>query len=358
MSNLRALLHHEVLLATYDKGGAGTQTPLFDRFYQNPQNLVTDEAAFLQRPDTKTAAPLNRREASARQLTLEGKTKKAGAMFHVFNTFRLGTDVFQGLREPESEMIQEIAMGEIADQMDHFARRHLIQKELLTAKMLVNGVVYHDQATGQIVETSGATVESIDFGVDANHQGTANGLALPFDDESSDIETMIENIRIQAETENAPPPTLAICNSTLKPYLRANTNFRTFGANNAGAQQMMLNGQFIENLFGINWLFYDRTYVDSSGTTRKFIPDEKLILVPEDNGWLQAVQGLNLVPTTLDVGGMDAEAAARSMAKVYGKFGYSLVSHNPPGIDVFVGDNYGYILRDANALWQLDVVYS
>lgn len=357
MSNLRALLHHETVLATYDKGAAGAQTPLFDRFWTNPMNLDTDDAVFLQREDTKTAAPFNKRHAPARQLSLEGKTKKAGAMFHVFNSFRLSPEVFQGLREPESPVIQRKARSELRDQSQHIAKQHANQKELAMAKFLANGVVYVDQASGQIVESSGATVESVSFGIDANHQGTLNGLAVPFDDPHSDINTMMENVRIQAETESAPPPDLCICNSTLKPYIRANTQFQLWAAAMASGERVIY-GELVEGLFGMTWLFVDRTYVDSSGTTRKYIPDEKLIMVPSQGDWLQAVQGLELVPTDINIQSMEPEQMANSLAEVYGKFGYGVVNHNPVGLDVYVGDNYGWIVREPNAIWQADVVYS
>lgn len=357
MSNLRALLHHETLLATYDKGGAGVQTPMRDRYFTNPQNLDTDDAAFLQRPATNKAAPFNKRGAPARQLDLQGKTRKSGAMFHVFDSFKLSTEVFQGLREPDSPTVQRKARNEIADQMDHFKRMHLIQQELCISKILANGVVYVDQATGQIVESSGATVHSVDFGVPSAQQNTGGGLAQPFDDHTTDIEDMFEDIKNYARANNNPVPGTVICNSWVKPYIRANDYFQLFAANHVEGQRVLY-GELVQGLFGMNWLFIDSQYEDSTGTMRKYFPDEKIVLVPDDNSWIQAVQGLELVPTTIDVGPMDAVSLANSLTEVYGEFGYGMTNHNPPSLDIYTGHNYGYILRDANALWQLDVKFS
>lgn len=356
MSNLRALLHHEVLLSTYDQGGAGVQTPLFDRFFTNPTNLDTDDASFLVRPATKTAAPLNRRHAQARQLTLQGKSKKAGAMFHVFNSFRMSPEVFQGLVEPESNAIQRIARREIADQMDHFGRMHLIQKELITAKLLVDGEVAMD-SSGNILESAGADDETFDFGIDATHQGDANGLVGDsWDDPHIDIQSQLEDIKDQAREENAPAPELAICNSTMKRHFRANVQFQTFAAQHMEGQRVLY-GEMVEGLFGMDWLFVDETYVDSSGTTRKYIPDERVILVPKANDWIQAVNGLELVPTKVDIQGT-IDNLVSSLAEVYGKFAYAKCEHNPVGLDVYVGDNYGYLVREPNAIWQLDVIFT
>lgn len=355
MSNLRQLLHPEVLTATYDKGAAGVQTPLTDRYYTSPQNWDTDEASFLVRPETRTAAPLNKPYATARQLALQGKSKKAGAMFHSFNSFTLSPEVFQGLMDPESSAIQRIARREINDQMEHFSRMHQLQKELVLAKILTTGVVYID-ANGQILESSSGAVETCSFGIDANHQGTANGLAQPFDDPHTDIESMFEDIRDQARAESAPPPEVCICNSDLKRLIRRNVNFRYFAAQNVAGERVLY-GELVEGLFGMDWIFIDSQYTDAGGSNAKMIPDEKLILVPKSNDWIQAVAGLTLVPTKIEIQNSIDQLVA-STSEVYGPFSYAKAEHNPLRLDVYAGDAYGYIVREPNAIWQLDVKFS
>ena len=95
----------------------------------------------------------------------------------------------------------------------------------------------------------------------------------------------------------------------------------------------------------------------SLGLVSRVIPDDKLILVPGSNDWLQAVNGMTMVPNSLDVGPtLDSIVASASMQ--YGSFSYAKAEHNPMRLDVYAGDAYGYLLREPNAIWQLDVIFS
>lgn len=356
MSNLRALLHHETLLSTYDQGSAGVQTPLTDRFYTSPVSMLTDDASLLVRPATRNAAPFNRRGSPAHRLALQGKSKRQGAMFHVFNSFGMSTEVFQGLMEPDSKVIQSIARREIADQMEHFDRQHAIQKELVTAKMLVHGSVVMD-SQGTVLETAGADDETFTFGIDATHQGGLDGLiAESWDASNVDILLQLETIKERAREENVEEPTEVYCNSMVKQYLRGTSQFELFAAGMPEGTKVLY-GNHVEGLFGMNWHFIDATYEDSAGTIRKFIPDERVVLLPGSNDWIQAVQGLELVPSKIEIGN-SIDQLVSSLAEVYGKFAYAKAEHNPVGLNVYTGDNYGYIVREPNAIWQADVIFT
>jgi len=357
MANLKALLHHETLLEAYQEAAAEVGKPLFDKFYRNPRPARTDDASLLVTPAQNKAAPFNTRGAPARVLSLQGKSKRQGAMFHTFNELQMSTQVFQGLREPSSEVINEIASGEIRDQLDQFVRRHEIQKNLAMAKFLVTGEVIVD-TNGEIVESNSGDDVTLDFEIASTHQGQLNGLIdVTWASSAADPEKQFENIKEQARAENAPPPDLVIANSKIKQRIRAMTKFATLAAASPMTSEKLLQGEFVEGLFGMKWWFVDGTYEDPSGTTRKYIPDDMVIMVPENNtNWLRNLSGLELVPTDINVG-PSLEEKVNSLAKVYGDYAYAKLQDNPVRLSTFYGSHYGWVVAEPNAIWQADVVF-
>jgi hypothetical protein len=357
MANLKALLHHETLLEAYKQSSAETGKPLFDRYFKNPRKALTDDASVLVSPAQNKAAPFNTRGAPARVLDPLGKSKRQGAMFHTFNQMRLSPQVFQGLREPDSETIFEIATGEIDDQMSQFARRHVVQKELVMAKVLTKGAVIAD-VNGVIKETAATGDETYDFGIAAGHKDQLGGLIdVTWANTAADPEKQFENIKESARSANVPEPTLVIANSKIKQRIRLMTKFTTLAAASPMTSEKLLNGSWVENLFGMTWLFIDGMYEDSTGTMTKYIPDDLCVLLPQENtGWLRCMEGLELVPTDINIGST-MQDKVNSLAKVYGDYAYASLEHNPVGLNAYFGSHFGFVVAEPNAIWQADVVF-
>lgn len=354
---IKSLLHHETLTEAYKKTPASTAMPLFSRFFKNARNTLTDDATLLVAPAENRAAPMNRRGQPARVMQPIGKTKRQGAIFHSFNQLRMSTQVFMGLREPNSQTISEIAAGEIADQLDSFRRRHDVQKELCMAKTLVKGEVVVD-VNGNIKESASTGDETYSFGVAATHQNQCDTLIdTSWDNAAADPEKQFENIKQRAREENAPEPDLVIANSKIKQRIRLMTRFLALTAASPMTSEKLLGGTWVENLFGMNWLFVDGMYENSSGTMTKYIPDDFCVLVPSnDTSWLRCLNGFELVPTDINVG-PTLNDKVNSLAKVYGDYAYAKVQDNPPGLDTFFGSHYGWVTAEPNAIWQADVVF-
>lgn len=355
MSNLRALLHHEILLEAYMQEASNVAAPLMDMLFTNPKPVVMDEASLLVTPQTNKPAPMNLRGAPARVMEMQGKSKRAGAIFHAFNQLPLSTTVFQGLREPDSEIINEIARGEVQDQMAYFGQRHALQPEVALFKTIGNGEVFVTP-DGVIQETAVSGAITCDFGVAAGHKNQLGGtIAASWATGSTLISTQIRNLKIKAAQNNVPVPDLAIANSSVRALLEANDEYETLSQASPAVAEMRLGGELVKNLFGMNWLFVDGTYENASGTQSSYIADNKVIFLPSTNrNWFRPLEGLELVPTQVGVM-RSLDEALNSFQKTYGKFAYAAVNHNPVRLDLFMGNHYGWVLAEPDAIWQATV---
>lgn len=356
--SLKSILRYEHLMELYEEGVGSVETPLTDRFFVNPETVYGDEAKLFVDPIENRPGKLNRRSSPARMMDLVGAQEQRGAMFYAFNQKRLDSDLLHGLQQPDNQMVDRLGAREVRRQIMHFGKQHAIMKELVLAKFLTGGQVLCD-VDGNIVESNGD--ETYTFGIAAGHQdqldwdGGGDIIGTAWDDAGADIEKDLEEIDDASRKINATPPSFMLTNSTTKQWLRNNTTIREMALASFIEPDKMLKGQFVENLFGREWMFYDAVYEDSSGTVRKMIPDGIVAMVPADiSRWLRPVQGVSFVPTSLEIAA-SLEAALNNWTEVEGRFAYAAVEHNPPALDLFIGDSFGMIVANPSAVWQATV---
>jgi len=358
--SIKTLLDYRSLKAMYEseKTNASIPTPFTDMFFVNPSNEETDDFTMIVDSVEQRPAPLNNKGAKARVLDKVGADERRGVLFNTFNAMPFGAELIDAIREPDSQTIDRKATRETRRQLAKFARRHAIQKEVVVSKIITDGVVYYDVANGVIKEAVGdADSVAIDFGVAATHKGNLNGLVSAYISTASfGLHKLIEDVKLQAEAENVAPPTEILCHPSMKQYLRALTEFQTYVTASYQDAEQVLRGETIENLFGMNWHFVAGRYKDSAGTNIPTMDPKKLIFIPPvSEGFVQASNGKVLVPTTLDLHD-DPLAALASLAENYGEFAYATVTHNPVGIEAYVGDCYGLNYVTPNSIWQATVL--
>lgn len=360
--SLKAILHYEHLMELYEEGASSVETPLTDRFYVNPETVYGDDAKLFVDPVEQSPAKLNRRSAPARMMDLTGARQQKGAMFYAFNKKRLDSDLLHGLVQPDSHVIDRMGAREAKRQAQHFGKQHAILKELILAKVLANGEVYVDVG-GNVLESASSDDETYTFGIAAGHQGQLDWdgggaiIGTAWDDASADIQKDLDDIKLAARKSNAAVPTLAITNSNTKVWLRDNTDFRTWAAASFTEPDKLLRGDFREDLFDMDWFFYDGTYEDSSGTVRTYIPDGKVILVPADlTRWLRPMQGVTPVPTTLEPqSGADLASVLSTITESEGRFSFAKVDHETLTLNQYMGDSFGWVIANESAIWQATV---
>lgn len=358
--SVKTLLDYRSLKAMYEseKTNASIPTPFTDMFFVSPSNEETDDFTMIVDSVEQRPAPLNNKGGKARVLDKVGADERRGILFHTFNVLPFGAELIDAIREPDSQNLDRKATRETRRQLAKFARRHAIQKEVVISKIITDGVVYYDVATGVIKEASGDSDSvPIDFGVAASHKGDLGGLVSGYISTASfGLNKLIEDVKLQAEAENVAPPTEILCHPSMKQYLRALTEFQTYVTANYQDAEQVLRGQTIENLFGMNWHFVAGRYKDSAGTNIPTMDPKKLIFIPPvSEGFTQASNGKVLVPTDLNIQ-TDAMAALAKLSESYGEYAYATVSHNPVGIEAFAGDCYGLNYNTPNSIWQATVL--
>lgn len=361
--SIRSLLEYETLGAledqTSDSLTAANPTPLWDMCYQNPEPIDNDEYIFRVAMEERRLAPLNSRNTSPHILQPQDLKEKRGGMFHVFNeSAPFDMEYLRALANPDDDTRDAKGAREIRRQVTSFQKRHRNLKELITAKMLFKHKVYI-QSNGNVDPADSAGV-AVDFGVSANHRSQLNGIiAASWATASTKILTQIDNLFIQANKEKAPAPKYAICNSSVKARLRANTEFQTWASNHGVRPENILTGadNAFEGFGNLNWMFIDHWYdSDGAGTMANFIPDDTVLFIPEPSMFLKPVVGWDLVPTKVGVTSSVEEALA-SCQEVYGEFTYAEVSHKPLKLSLIHGDHFGYAITNENAIWTATVVF-
>lgn len=353
------------MTALYTESDYNLQTPLTDRFFTNPTAVDSDEYEMLIDPNDTRPAPVNRKDAAARVMDGAGMTERRGVLIRTFNAQSFGQDLMSSIREPNSRELDRKGLSEVRRQSAKFRTRHALLKELLIAKVLGTGVLYYDRSTGLIAESSGATTQTIDFGIDATHKTNLNSLSLlgtSFTAAGFDLIGLFDYIDNTAVTENSEPITEVHCDISLKQYLLKNTQFQTWAAKGTPVTDEVLTGQYsgrvtIPNVFGKNFHFYGGSYTNASGSQSRYVPTTKMIFTPPESSrtWYEPSEGMSLVPTSLEVKST-VEDAVNSLAEVYGPYSYASMSHNPLRVDHFAGDCFGFNLKTPQSVFMPTVI--
>lgn len=353
MDTILDLLDPQVLTAAYQQKKTTRPTLLTDTFFINPEQIEGDSFELFVDPFESKPAPFNTPGSEARVIDASGANSKKMTLFAAFNKLPIKDEkVFYALREPDSPSLQNMARTEITRQMEHFKTRQLLSKEVALAKILTTGIVYLD-AGGNVLESSSGAVVTADFNVPADHKDQMGGLiSAKWSTAGTDIQEQFDNIDIQAEKDGVPKPRHIWCNSKIKNYLRANTDFRAWASASAGISEQVAGGQIIEGLFGKTWHFYDATYENASGTETLLIPDDQLIMTPDPTEPVfKSTTGSSLIPSEVGVGGT-IEDRINAMMKVYGEYSYSKLEDDPIQLFMYMGDKWGFHLADTNAVWM------
>lgn len=353
MKEFHELLNPHVLTDSYKarrtNGGA---YPLTETYYTNPKDVDDDEFDMVYFPEAREPAPGNVSGGEARVLTPGAGTKRKAAVFPQFNKLQLPGDALLALREPNSLALQKKGATSVGMIFDDFGTRHSIYKELVLAKTLTGGVVYANNA-GQILESSSGATVTADFGVSSTHKTNLGGIIDKlWSDPTADIPSHIEAIKDAAESASVEEPTDIWLHATKKKELRANEQFQLWAAQNDRVTDVILKGNIIEGLWGVNWHFYGGKYKAADGSMKDYIPPTKAFLCPPASSpWINAVQGKTLVPTELNIVA-DWRAALAKAEEMYGKYSYAKLTDDPMALWLYMGDKFGVYFADPNAIWM------
>jgi hypothetical protein len=352
---LDEILHPRVITEAYREESARFfANPLVDYYSSQIRNYTGDRFEFAYRAAMKEPAPANLRGQPARVLQPTGLSERRVFLLHAFNEISLSMDALQMIRRPNDETLQQKGREEIQRQFEDFGDRHLIFRAVALSKTLTDGEI-HFSADGKILESSAGAAYSVDFGVPDSHKlqldpGSGNLIAVPWDDPAAKILDDLDEIRVQAEVENAGEPRHLWLHHSAKRWLRDNAQLKEYVQGSPEKVDRVLAGSMIEDLNGWTWHFYSGTYQAADGSIKPYLPPTKAVITPDVGPWLRAVNGSELI-TSFEGIRSSVDEALGEITEVFGDFAYVKLVDNPTKLVLRMGTNFVYAFANPHSIW-------
>lgn len=355
---MRELLNAQFMSdAFHEMASVHSNNPMLDFFGSSPKQVSGDEIQVPYYNTTKKMAPMTDKGVPATSMEAIGATKYYYSPHHVFVEVPLPLYTLEYLRNDSSHDIQQKGHDEIVRQMEAVAHRVNTTRAVTLAKTLQDGVVYtNDQ--GVVLESSSGAARTHDLQVGSTHKSklahASNGgsdiIAAAWDTASTKILQHLDQIKMAAEYDNAPPPKHIWLHSTAKQWFRANTELKAYFEQNQMQANTILSGDIVD-INGYTFHFYDGTYEASDGTTKDIIGRTKAIITPDIGDWFFNADGDELVPAS--EGMMNtADEAMGQVNRVFGDYSYAKLTDNPPSLMLRMGTNFLYAFKQPNAVWM------
>jgi hypothetical protein len=194
--------------------------------------------------------------------------------------------------------------------------------------------------SGTLAVNQGDVKFTVDYDLKNTHKPTAS---TSWATSSTDVIADIKTWKGLVAADCGYAPTDAYCNESVMEYLMTNDDVASFLGEGALREQVAQNG-YITRFMGLAWHVYDAGYIDAAGAFQKFIGDDKLFVVAADAPFGAILSGSQEIP-----------AGFSETRRVYGKFAYSAVESNPPGVRLFVGENFLPVIYIPDAIVAADV---
>lgn len=267
--------------------------------------------------------------------------QRSAKLARTFKSIPIPGAVLIDLRRPGGDDRARVAEDTISDNSLSIAQLIDRQNEYMVARAL----------QGSLEMTIDKMAHTVDYGFSANHQFTVGNdpdtqIPLAWDDESADVIDDIKKFKKRIAEDSGFQPTTVWCGVDVISALIKNDFVQAYFNSTEAGTEFLREGS-ISRFMGLNWVEYDGTYVDSNNVVQKFIPEGKLIVHPAPSKeWGFFAVGSDVVPT--DDG--------RSIREVVGRFSYSRIAENPPGIALFGGEVRLPVIRIPDALVTAEVL--
>jgi len=224
------------------------------------------------------------RDAKAKPSQFEKLGHKTANCLHSFFFNHVPAGKLRLLRQPGTER-ERNARAWITRLQRDMRRRH---------GALVDEWMLWEALKGSLTAAYEGVNVAIDYEIPTTHKPTASASwATTTTDIFADIETWSQLI----VEDSGRMPTTMFFNSSVLPYLYKNDLVKSYLASTNVGTQIVQDGR-VSRLFGLNLVQWDAAYVNGSGTTTKFIPDNMVLIVPDfSEDWIQMLRGEVVIPT-------------------------------------------------------------
>lgn len=279
--------------------------------------------------------------------TFEGKISPAGTramkviknqtarLLRTFKSTYVPGAVLMDLRNPGTTQRQTVAEDTVGREMaglnDVIAR----QDEFLIAKAL------QDDLSVKIDDLA----VSVSYSFSASHKvltpgGGGNNVTVPWDDAAADITGDIRKWRTAVAEDSGYQLVNAWTSSEVIDAMIKNDFVNSYFTATPQGVAALVEGT-MGRFYGINWIAYDNTYLDENGVSQRYIPKDRVIMMPAPNqAWGFMREGSDVIPTDDKM----------SIHEVQGIYAYSEIVTNPASIALYAGKVRLPIIRKPNAL--------
>jgi hypothetical protein len=355
---LAEILHYENLMGVVNAASNGVPADLLPPAFLSVgrQTVTGDRGVFTKISGTRKVARQALYGSPSQQRALSGVSKVPVTLIHAIDSINHDPNVLMMLSQYDNPALQSQGIAEIDRQGVEMRQLQDNLRVSALFSMLVNGTIWFDGNGGLLPSDSGAVV-TVDFGVPAANKAQAGGaIAATWATAATDIIGHVTAIRKAARKATGFPLRHAFYGPKIINYLLANTALKEILVRNPAYQAALASGEIPDGVLGFVWHpIAEAFFEDMGGTNRDWSGDDTLILTPEPSAeWMGWLEGTYPVPTTINVAS-DAEAAARSVRPVAGRFTYAQVIADPVTVKQVSGDTFLPVLKVPAAVYQLDV---
>lgn len=302
-----------------------TGPKLFTDMYRKKDLRGTDVAVWDELSKTRRRAPIQVRGAPAQRVDLLSRTQRSAAVADIFISKSLKAADIEYLRRPGSAS-DAGAQAMINDELEDM--NEIIDNTVEHACMSVaRGSWSVNQSTSTTAVKSRGVNFTLTFAVTALDSGAANSGPGSWATASNKIYTTgLTAVMDKMENVAGMTPTRAIHNRATEDLLLQNDEVKAFLGEQYKTQ--LLRSGHISNIRGIEFNPYN-SGDDDGGSFAKYWSNNHVLFLPESTRHLELLEAGALVPAGP---GSDQLVMASP-----GKYSYARVTHNPVGIELFVG---------------------
>lgn len=196
--------------------------------------------------------------------------------------------------------------------------------------------------SGTLTCSIGGVNRTVDYGIDNTHKPTA---AVSWATDTTDIPADVAAWAELIEKDSGYAAADAYVNRNTMSYIVKNQKVQNLLGQGAVREQVGESG-YISHFMGLDWHVYNAGYINAQGSFERFIPDDKVVILPRENAFGRLQSGSQMVPSG---------ASSSDLIKVYGRFSYAVVQTNPPGVNLYVGENFLPVIAIPDAVVYADV---
>lgn len=282
-------------------------------------------------------------------------------MFSSNMNMALNPMVLEALHNFENYEWQEKGKKYVALQMADYRRDFDHLEDSVALLILDQGIVYRKNSGEILPNSTGADITQDFIGNSSTNNGTIatiTGVTGDWDSPSTNIWLQLEQMRIKAQQTTGYIPEIILYGRNVPTYISNNDSLQPYLARNPEYRDEWIKEGYIRpthTLGGYQWYpIADAGFRGQTVTTYQLVAgnDDLIFLPAPDDSWWGWAEGSQLIPSTIDILG-ELDSAVGALTKVYGRYGYSKLNHDPVQMVAYAGTNMTPFIRIPDVRWGL-----